>query len=140
MSRYESKTVTVQKPIAEMFSRFSDLSFFEKQLEQLPEEQRAKLGEVHFAPDSIAIVTPQVGELKFQVIERHEPDKIVFGSPSSPIPLTMSVNFAEVSPEATGVTTVIDVEIPAMLRPFVGPKLQQAADKFGEMISNLSRS
>ena len=52
----------------------------------------------------------------------------------------MSVNFAEVSPEATDVTTVIDVEIPAMLRPFVGPKLQQAADKFGEMISNLSRS
>lgn len=140
MSRYESKTVTVQKPICEMFSRFSDLSFFEKQLEQLPEEQRAKLGEVHFAPDSISIVTPQVGELKFQVIERHEPDKIVFGSPSSPIPLTMSVNFAEVSPEATDVTTVIDVEIPAKLRPFVGPKLQQAADKFGEMISNLSRS
>ena len=120
MSRYESKTVTVQKPICEMFSRFSDLSFFEKQLEQLPEEQRAKLGEVHFAPDSISIVPPQVGELKLQVIERH--------------------NFAEVSPEATDVTTVIDVEIPAMLRPFVGPKLQQAADKFGEMISNLSRS
>lgn len=140
MSRYESKTVTVQKSAEEMFNRFADLSFFEKQLEQLPEDQRAKLGEVHFAPDSISIVTPQVGELKFEVIERHPNDKIVFGSPSSPIPLTMSVNFAEKAPDATDVTTVIDVEIPAMLRPFVGPKLQQAADKFGEMITNLSRS
>ena len=75
MSRYESKTVTVQKPICEMFSRFSDLSFFEKQLEQLPEEQRAKLGEVHFAPDSISIVTPQVGELKFRSSSATSPTK-----------------------------------------------------------------
>lgn len=140
MSKYESKTATVQKPAEEMFSRFSDLSFFEKRVQELPEEQRAKLGEVHFAPDSISIVTPQVGELKFEVIERHPNDKIVFGSPSAPIPLTMTVNFAEVTPDSTDVTTVIEVEIPAMLRPFVGPKLQQAADKFGEMISNLSRS
>lgn len=140
MSRYESKTVTVERPVDEMFNRFSDLSFFEKQLEQLPEDKRAQLGEVHFAPDSISIVTPQVGELKFEVIERHSPDRIVFGSPSAPIPLTMSVNFNAISSEATDVTTVIEVEIPAMLRPFVGPKLQQAADKFGEMISNLSHS
>lgn len=140
MSRYESKPVTVDKPVDEMFNRFSDLTFFEKQLEQLPEDKRAQLGEVHFAADSIAIVTPQVGELKFEVIERHAPDKIVFGSPSSPVPLTMSVNFKAVTESSTEVSTVIDVEIPAMLRPFVGPKLQQAADKFGEMISNLSRS
>ncbi len=52
----------------------------------------------------------------------------------------MSVNFTATAPDTTDVTTVIDVEIPAMLRPFVGPKLQQAADKFGEMISNLSNS
>ncbi|MDE6318014.1 MAG: hypothetical protein K2L73_06405 [Muribaculaceae bacterium] len=140
MSRYESKPVTVDKPVDEMFNRFSDLTFFETQLEQLPEDKRAQLGEVHFAADSISIVTPQVGELKFEVIERHAPDKIVFGSPSSPVPLTMSVNFKAVTKSSTEVSTVIDVEIPAMLRPFVGPKLQQAADKFGEMISNLSRS
>ena len=140
MSRYESKPVTVDKPVDEMFNRFSDLTFFETQLEQLPEDKRAQRGEGHFAADSISIVTPQVGELKFEVIERHAPDKIVFGSPSSPVPLTMSVNFKAVTKSSTEVSTVIDVEIPAMLRPFVGPKLQQAADKFGEMISNLSRS
>ncbi|MBD5210096.1 MAG: hypothetical protein HDS69_03450 [Bacteroidales bacterium] len=140
MSRYESKPVTVDKPVDEMFNRFSDLTYFEKQIEHLPEDKRAQLGEVHFASDSISIVTPQVGELKFEVIERSCPDKIVFGSPSSPVPLTMTVNFKAVTEASTEVATVIDVEIPAMLRPFVGPKLQQAADKFGEMISNLSRS
>ena len=140
MSRYESKPVTVQKPVDDLFDRFADLTFFESKLQQLQEEQRDKLGEVHFTADSIAIVTPQVGELKFSVIERSRPNKIVFGSQSSPIPLNMSVFFAEETPTSTTVTTVIDVEIPAMLRPFVGPKLQQAAEKFGEMISNLSNS
>lgn len=140
MSRYESKPVTVEKSVDEMFDRFSDLTYFENQIQQLPEEQRAKLGELKFTPDSIAVVTPQLGELKFEVTERVRPEKIVFGTSSSPIPLTMSVFFAEAAPGSTTVTTVIDVEIPAMLRPFVGPKLQQAAEKFGEMISNLSRS
>ena len=37
------------------------------------------------------------------------------------------------------VTSQIDVEIPAMLRPLVGPQLQKAADKFGELIAGLSR-
>lgn len=139
MSRYESKPVIVEKPAEQVFDRFNDLSIFEKQIDALPAEQRAKIGEVHFDKDSIAIITPQVGELKFEVLERTAPSKIVFGSKSSPIPLTMSINLKAVTPESTEVATVIDVEIPVMLRPFVGPKLQEAANKFGEMISNLSR-
>ncbi len=140
MAKYESKTVSVNHSADQLFDRFSDLSYFEKKVQELPEDKRAQLGEVHFAADSISIVTPQVGELKFEVIERNRPDRIVFGSPSAPVPLSMSVNFTATAPDTTDVTTVIDVEIPAMLRPFVGPKLQQAADKFGEMISNLSNS
>lgn len=139
MSKYESKPVVAGKPAAEIYARFTDMTFFEKQIENLPEDKRAQLGEVHFDTDSISIVTPQVGALKFEVIERREPDKIVFGSPSSPIPLTMTILLKELSPASTEVNTAIEVDIPAMLRPFVGPKLQQAADKFGEMISNLSR-
>ena len=37
----------------------------------------------------------------------------------------------------TDVTPTIDVEVPAMLKPFVGPKMQQAADQFGAMLTNL---
>lgn len=140
MSRYESKPTALNKSAEEMFDRFDDLTFFENKINDLPEEARAKLGEVHFDKNSIAIVTPQVGELKFEIIERHRPEKIVFGSPSSPIPLTMEVLLTPKGENASEVKTVIDVEIPAMLRPFVGPKLQQATDKFGEMISNLSKA
>jgi hypothetical protein len=107
-------------------------------LEQLPEEQRKQIGDIEFTTDSLKIVTPQVGEICFVIKERVEPTKIVFGTASSPVPLTMDVNFAEVDANATDVTTSIDVEIPAIVRPMVGPQLQKAADKFGELISGLS--
>lgn len=139
MSTYTSTPAVVNKPISEMYARFNDLRFFEEQLAQLPEDRRAALGEVHFDADSITIVTPQVGNLTFAVVERIEPTKVVFGSPSSPVPLSLSVNFKEVNPDSTEITAVMDVEIPAMLRPFVGPKLQQAADQFGQMITNLAK-
>ena len=44
-----------------------------------------------------------------------------------------------VSDNTSEVETLIDVEIPAMLRPLIGPQLQKAADKFGELIAGLSR-
>ena len=44
-----------------------------------------------------------------------------------------------VSDTASEVETLINVDIPAMLRPLIGPQLQKAADKFGELIAGLSR-
>lgn len=138
MSTYSSKPTTVNRPAAEIYSRFSDLSNLQDQLKNLPEEQRAKIGDVKFDADSIAIVTPQVGEIKFQVVERVPVSKIVFGSPSSPVPLSMTLTLNPVDDNSTEVVTAIDVEIPMMLRPLIGGKLQEAADQFSKLMSQLS--
>lgn len=139
MSTYKSKPVTVNRPAGELFGRFSDLSFLQERLSELPADELAKVGEVKFEPDTLTIVTPQVGEIRFSVLERVAPGRVVFGAVGSPIPLTMTVDFTPLTDDSTEVVTTIDVEIPAMLRPLVGPKLQQASDKFGELISQLSR-
>lgn len=138
MSTYTSTPTVVNRPILEMYQRFDDLTMFASKLEQLPEEQRAKIGDVSFTKDSIAINTPQIGQLRFDVTERIAPTKVVFGTASSPVPLTMAINFKTITDDTTEVTTVIDVELPAMLRPFVGPKMQQAADQFGVLMSRLA--
>lgn len=47
----------------------------------------------------------------------------------------------EIEPEgdsSSRLQTSIDVEIPMMLRPLVGGKMQEAADKFSEMIAQLN--
>lgn len=139
MSKYSSKPAVVNRPIGELYARFNDLCFFGEKINELPAEQVEKIGDVSFTADSISINTPQIGTLTFRIVERVEPTKVVFGSPGSPVPLTMSVDFKAIDETSTEVSTVIDVEIPMMLRPLVGPKLQEAADKFGEMMTNLAR-
>lgn len=139
MAIYSSKPAVINRPIQEIFDRFSDLSNLQDQLMKLPEEQLARVGDVKFDTDSIAINTPQVGEVKFQVTERVAPGKIVFGSPSSPIPLKMILTLKPVTDDSTEVVTAIDVEIPMMLRPLIGGKLQEAADQFSTLMSQLSR-
>lgn len=139
MSTYSGTPVVVAKPAAEVFGRFRDLSFFEEKLRSLPAEQLSKIGDVNFTSDSITINTPQMGAMTFEVVERVEPVKVVFGAKGAPVPINMTINFKELAPDSTEVTPSIDVELPAMLRPFVGPKLQEAANKFGQMITNLAQ-
>lgn len=138
MAKYESKPVAVNQPIEALFGRFSDISLFQQKIEEIPAEERAKIGDVTFEADAICINTPQVGQLKFQVTERTAPGHIVFSAVGSPIPLSMVIDIKSISESASEVVTAIDVEIPAMLRPLIGGKMQEAADKFGEMIGKLN--
>ncbi len=139
MATYKSKPQVINRPAEELFERFSNLSRLQGSLDALTEEQRAQVGDVEFTADSIRIVTPQVGEIAFVVTDRVAPSKVVFGTKSSPVPLTMEVDIKGLDATSSEVQTVINVEIPAMLRPIVGPQLQKAADKFGELMAGLSR-
>ncbi|MDE6283683.1 MAG: hypothetical protein K2L97_06815 [Muribaculaceae bacterium] len=138
MATYKSKPAKVNRNINELYERFSDMSRLQSTLDELPAEQRSQIGDVEFTSDSLKIVTPQVGEIKFVIKEKIAPNKIVFGTESSPVPLTMEVCMTPDGDQVTEVETRIDVEIPAIVRPIIGPQLQKAADKFGELITGLS--
>ena len=79
MATYKSKPVTVQQSAVAISDKFADLSTLEGALGDLPESERAKIGEVKFTADSLSIKTAQVGELKFQVTER-TPERVVFNT------------------------------------------------------------
>ena len=50
----------------------------------------------------------------------------------------MALHIAPAGEQSSTVTAEIDVEIPAMLRPLVGPQLQKAADQIGTLIGALN--
>lgn len=139
MAKYSSKPTTLTIPINVAFERISNLSSYKERIEAIPAEQREKMGKVTFTEDSITLSTSQIGELRFDITERKEPTRIVFSSAGSPIPLSLSMDLTEKSANETEVVTTIDIEIPAMLRPMIGGKLQEAADKFTELISSLNQ-
>lgn len=138
MSTYKGKPAIINKSAQAVYAQMSDLSTLQTKLDSLPAEQLAAVGEIRCTTDSLTVVTPQIGELTFKVIERVEPSKVVFTAAGSPIPLTMAVNLEPKDTDSCVVTTSIDIEIPAVMRAMVGSKLQQAADKFGEMIGTLN--
>lgn len=138
MAKYTSKPTIVNRPVAELYDRISDISSFKNRINELPEEQRSKMGDIEFAEDSIKIKTAQVGELKFVVSERVQNTRIVFSAQGSPIPLGLVISFKELEENTTELTASIDIEIPAMLRPLIGGKMQEAADKFGEMFTQFN--
>lgn len=135
MAKYSGKPVVVGKPIDEIYNKVSDLSSFQQRIDQLPEEAKSRLGDVRFTNDKIFINAPGVGEIAFAVVERNAPTFLRLSAENSPVPFNIRMNFAESGPSETKVQTDLDIEIPAMLRPLVGGKLQQAADKISEMFS-----
>ncbi|MCH5247232.1 MAG: hypothetical protein J1E99_03645 [Muribaculaceae bacterium] len=138
MAKYTSTPVTVPANVNSLFEKFEDLTALQSLLDRMPEDLKQKVGDVTFEKDSISIQTSQVGEIKFVVKERVKPDKIVFGTESSPVPLTLTAKLTPTGENSTEVLAETDVEIPAMLKPLVGPAMQKATDQFGQLIGQLA--
>lgn len=125
-------------PADAVYQRISHMSALQQRLEQLPQEQLALIGEVKFSDNSVSINAPQVGEIRFDIVERIEPVRIVFAAANMPVAMSLAVDLHPTDAEHTDVTSTIDVEIPAMLRPIVGGKMQEAADRFTDLLTQLN--
>lgn len=136
MTSYNGKPVTVNVPVQTIVDRFGDLTSLQNSIDKLPEEQRSRLGDTRFEKDAIVIKNPQAGEIRFQVTERtSEMIKMVSGGI---MPMEMLISLQAIDERHTTVTTTINIEIPLMLRPLVGPYLQKAADQFGTLMANIT--
>lgn len=137
MSTYSGKSVTLPRPVEEIYAKVSDLSQYRPLIDQLPEEQRAKMQGVEFDGECVKMNAPSIGQLVFRITERTAPTHVGFSAEGSPVPLKLSLDLAGTDAGSSTLTPKIDIDIPAMLRPFIGGKIQEAADKFGEVFTSL---
>ncbi len=139
MAKYSSKPAVVSASAADIYGRLTDMDAYQQRLASIPEEQRQQLGDIKITNDSISINTPQLGSITLDVVERIENKRVVLSATQSPVPLTLAVTLEAMGETETQVQSVVEVEIPAMLRPLIGGKLQEAADKFNEMILSMGK-
>lgn len=137
MATYKSNPVVVGKPAATVAASFSDLTRFQQVFEQMPAEERAKVGDVSFSADRIAIKTTQVGEIGFKVKERSA-NKVVFGAENSPVPMDIKLDLKALSDSECELTTSMEVDIPVFLRPMIGGAMQKAVDQFAELMQRMA--
>ena len=117
-------------------AKFSDFTVLEKAMQELPADKREKIGNAEFTQDTIKILTPQVGAVTLRATER-TPERIVLEAEGSPVPMKLMVNMTPVDADSTSVSGTIDVDLPMMLKPLIGPAMQKAADQFGNMFASL---
>ena len=134
MAKYSSAPTIVNRPATVLSEKFSDFRAFQTALDNLDAEQRAT---VLFTEDSITITTPQVGAIVLRATER-TPEMVRLEAENSPVPMSLRVDFKPVDDASTEVTGSLDVDIPMMLRPMVGPALQKAADQLGSLFARLA--
>lgn len=133
MSKYTGTPFTVARPAAEISDKFADLTALQAMIDKMPDEERAKIGEVELEPDSIAVVTPQVGKIKFRVVGR-SPRKVEMRAEGTPVPLQLDLDLNELSAAQTEAVCSIDLQIPAMLRPMVAPHINKAMDMLTQVL------
>jgi hypothetical protein len=137
MAQYKSKPTVINRSAESIVEKFSDLSLMQPAVDNLPAEERARIGEINFEKDCITLNTQQVGQIKFRVTERST-SRIAFTAEGTPVPMVMQVDLTSVGAEQTELVTSIEVDIPAFLKPMVGGAMQKAVDQFGGMISRFS--
>lgn len=138
MSTYSSKPHIAAAPASAVYSRINSLGSLQERIDALPDDIRSQLGEVTFTDDSIVINAAPVGAITFNVVERTEPTRVALEAANSPVPLRLSLNLTPRGEAETEIVTTIDIDIPMMLKPMVGPKMQQAADKLGELVGRIN--
>lgn len=136
MAKYTGDPVTINKKTDQVFERIANIGSYQQYLDQLPDEIKSKIGDVRFSGDAIIITAAPVGEIVLKLVEKQAPSSLKFEAQGAPVPLFVDIALADTG-EATELTPVIDVEVPAMLRPFVAPKMQEAANQMGKMLGNL---
>ncbi len=137
MSKYSGKAVTLPRPITEIYEKISDLGQYSQLIQQLSEEHRSKLNGLVIEGDTIKMNAPAIGQLVFKISDRQAPNHVNFKAEGAPVPLNLCVNLKEEEPGKTSITPAIDIDLPMMLKPLIGGKIQEAADKFGDVFTSI---
>ena len=136
MAIYSGKKVKIGRPVADVYDKISDLTQYASLVESVPDEMRSYLKDVSFEGDTIKITVPAIGAMTFSVTERKAPSHVGLKAEGAPVPLVLAIDLAEEG-DATLLTPSLNLEIPAMLRPMVGGKVQELADKFGDFFGGI---
>lgn len=137
MAKFSSKPTVVALGTEALDAKFSDFSAMQAKLDDLTPEQRAKVGDIKFTNDSIVISTQQVGSITLRAVERQS-GHVRLQAENSPVPMSINILYKPQGADSSEIVGEMDVDLPAMLRPLVGPTLQKAVDHFGTLFASLA--
>lgn len=131
MKTYEGKIVRLQSSQQVAFERLSNLEM----LQAVPADMLPKqVKNFQADADHISVDVDMIGQVSLNIIEREPCKTIKFEANPSPVPMNMWIQLIEKNGN-TYMKMTAKADIPLMLRPLIGNKVQDALDKISETIA-----
>jgi len=142
MSTFKSEDVSLLYPAVTVYNKLSDLEGLKSLLanipadsvDALPDDKRRAIEGIEVTSDSISIPGGPVGNLMLRVTRREEPTLIKLEGEGTPVPMSLAIHITPVSDSECRAQVVIDLEIPAMLKPMVSGPINKMTSQFAQMI------
>ena len=142
MAEYKSAETPIKASAETVYRKLSNLEGLKELLErvpqdQVPEDQRDLFNQVKITPDAISFPAGPVGDLTLRLTETVDPTFIKLEGVGSPVPMALMLHIHPSTEVSCSVQVVIDLQIPAMLKPMVSGPLNKMVSQFAEMLRNL---
>lgn len=140
MSTIKSEKAVVNAPAVRVYEKLSNLDNLKPLLEMIPKEsipadKREMMDKLKITHDSISIPAGPVGDIKLRMTDLLPCSLIRLQGEGTPVPLGMQLEINDLGGDRSEVLVVIDIEIPAMLKPMVAGPLKKLADQFAQVLT-----
>ena len=126
----ESPKVSVQKSDKEIFEFLSDIKNFEQIMPENTEKFEA-------GDNSFLFALKGMPDIRLNLHEKNEHDKIILSSASEKFPFTLTGNIVKLSDTSSEVQLIFNGEFNAMVAMMIKNPLQKFINTLGENISKL---
>lgn len=137
METYESPIQTLYCDQSSAYTLLSDLRNLESVKDKLPQ---TKLKDMVCDQDSCTVTVDPIGPLTLRIVERTPENTIKFGADNAPIAFHLWIQLKSVSDVESRMKITVKADIPFMIKPMIGNKVEGFVTQLAEMIATLINS
>lgn len=142
MAEYKSEETPIKASAEAVFRKLSNLEGLKELLakvpqDQIPADQIDLFNQVRITSDTIAFPAGPVGDITLRLSETVEPTYIRLDGVGTPVKMALMLNIHPATEVSCSVQVVIDLQIPAMLKPMVNGPLNKMVSQFAYMLRNI---
>lgn len=143
MATYESEEKRLSASAEKVYAKLDNLEGLRDLLAKVPvsavpDDKRALLEGIEITPDTITISGGPVGSVKLRKCRSVEPELIELTGEGTPVPISLALKIKPVDASSCRARAVIDLDIPAMLKPMISGPMQKMVAQFGDVLGALN--
>lgn len=142
MAEFKSNETPINASAEAVYKKLSNLEGLKELLarvpeDQIPADQYDLFNQVKITSDTLSFPAGPVGELTLRLVETVEPTFIRLEGVGAPVPMALMLHINPSTEVTCSARVVIDLQIPAMLKPMVSGPLSKMVEQFANMLRSL---